>query len=51
MFVAIITVEFFLGLDVLHAHDASMDMRCHDWTMKKCHCDAPTKVNSNLPET
>jgi hypothetical protein len=26
VFVAIITDEFFLGLDVLHTHDASMDL-------------------------
>jgi hypothetical protein len=27
--VANITDELFLGLDVMHAHDTSVDLRCH----------------------
>jgi hypothetical protein len=29
VFVANITDEFVLGLDVMHAHDPSVDLRCH----------------------
>jgi hypothetical protein len=29
VFVASITEEFILGLDVMHAHDASVDLRHH----------------------
>jgi hypothetical protein len=39
LFVANITNKFILGLDVMHAHNASMDLRCH-WVMRKFHCRA-----------
>jgi hypothetical protein len=30
LFVVHITDEFILGLDVMYAHDASVDLRCHE---------------------
>jgi hypothetical protein len=35
-----ITSTLILGLEVMLAHDASMDFgrSCYNWAMKKCHC-------------
>jgi hypothetical protein len=34
VFLTNITDEFKLGLDVIHAHDASSGAMCYDWAMR-----------------